>query len=208
MNRKLFTVLSLDDSADFFALLICGALFCAGCVVGTLLSVCLPNGSVIYKDIMSYLSISTGDMAADFSFLPVFFNIFKFHFLSFVFGFSILGVFSIPMLSALRGFALAFSVSAFMRILGSAGIPLTLCVFGIEAFISIPCFFVLSTQSFSTSRILFGSVFLQSGRTGPSPYNKQFFKRLFVCFIIIVLLSFVESQFFPGIIDYFVLRIF
>ena len=75
-------------------------------------------------------------------------------------GLSALGVLGIPMLSGLRGFFLSFSIASFAQAYGRAGLAVAFFLLGIPGLLSIPAFFLLSTQSFSLSCAILG----RSGR--------------------------------------------
>ena len=66
-------------------------------------------------------------------------------------GFSVLGLLGLPVLCFLRGFLLAFSVTAFSRAYAGAGLVVAFLLLGIPALASVPAFFVLTSQSFTLS---------------------------------------------------------
>ena len=114
------------------------------------------------------------------------FNMFKYHLLAMFFGFSVLGIICLPVLSALRGFFLCFSISAMIRLFGSNGIALALSVFGIGTLLTIPCYFILAVQAFSASLNLFKAVRATGGgRVPPVPYGRGYFLLWGVCFLIL-----------------------
>ena len=63
--------------------------------------------------------------------------------LALLLGFTALGVLGLPLLFAVRGFLLAFSIAAFVRVFGSAGCLLAFLVFGVGGGFSVPALFVL-----------------------------------------------------------------
>ena len=70
-------------------------------------------------------------------------------------GFTALGVLGLPVLFALRGFLLAFSIASFVRAFGGAGWLLASLVFGVGGVLSLPALFVLGVQSIQ-GRVLWG----------------------------------------------------
>ena len=82
-------------------------------------------------------------------------------------GFTALGVLGLPLLFAVRGFLLAYSIAAFVRAFGSAGCLLAFLVFGVGGAVSVPVLFVLGVQGLSASCRLAG----RSPREG-SPYGR------------------------------------
>ncbi len=99
--------------------------------------------------------------------------------LALLLGFTALGVLGLPVLFAIRGFLLAFSIAAFVRIFGSAGCLLAFLVFGVGGGVSLPVLFVLGVQSLTAARTL-ASRFLGEGKA-PSPYGRAYFLRCGGC---------------------------
>lgn len=99
--------------------------------------------------------------------------------LALLLGFTALGVLGLPLLFAVRGFLLAFSIAAFVQMFGSAGCLLAFLVFGVSGGLSIPALFVLGVQSLNAARSL-ASRFLGEGKA-PSPYGKAYFLRCGGC---------------------------
>lgn len=73
---------------------------------------------------------------------------------AFLCGFTALGLFAVPALSALRGFFLAFSIAAFARAYGHGGIELAFLLLGVSGLVAVPVFFLLSVQSLTSARAL------------------------------------------------------
>ena len=69
-------------------------------------------------------------------------------------GFTALGVLGLPVLFAVRGFLLAFSIASCVRAFGGTGWLLACLVFGIGGALSLPVLFVLGVQSFLSARAL------------------------------------------------------
>ena len=69
-------------------------------------------------------------------------------------GFTALGMLALPVLFAVRGFLLAFSIASFVRAFGGAGWLLACLVFGVGGMLSLPALFVLGVQSFLSARAL------------------------------------------------------
>jgi stage II sporulation protein M len=127
---------------------------------------------------------------------------FKYHLAALFLGFSVLGVFCIPALSAVRGFFLSFSVSAIIRLMGSKGILLTLSIFGINTLITIPCFFVLSVSGFSASLYLLRLVFSKNTKNTASPFNSRFFMNCGICLIVLMVSTLIDTYLTPYLISY------
>jgi len=95
-------------------------------------------------------------------------------------GYTALGLFGIPILSALRGFLLTFSIGAFVRVYGWTGTRIAFYLVGITGMISTPVFLFLATQSFSASLRL-SLTALGRGRLEPPPHDANRLPCLLLC---------------------------
>ena len=99
--------------------------------------------------------------------------------LALVLGFTSLGVLGLPLLFAVRGFLLAYSVAAFVRVFGGAGCLLAFLIFGVPGCLSVPALFVLGAQGLAAACRLAGRS-LGEGKA-PSPYGRAYFLRCGGC---------------------------
>lgn len=202
MNRR-FLMFSLQDSGtNYFGLIICGAMFLCGCIIGTVSAGFVSDGESLRQYISSYVAQVSGETLGKPEFLSALFGACKYHLIAIFLGFSILGVICIPLLSAIRGFFLCFSISAFVRLFGSSGILLALSVFGTGTLITVPCYFILAVSSFSASLYLFRMILANGGRGALSPFGSKFFVRCGICFIILVLSALIETTLTSQLISY------
>lgn len=74
--------------------------------------------------------------------------------LTFLMGFTLLGVLGIPILFFLRGGLLVLAVSAFVQIYGSVGALLAFASFGLTALLELPVLFLLGVRGLSSARRL------------------------------------------------------
>lgn len=93
--------------------------------------------------------------------------------LALLLGFTALGLLGLPLLFAVRGFLLAFSIASFVRLFGGAGCLLALLVFGVSGALSVPVLFVLGVQGLLAARVLAGRVW--GDGKNPPPYGKLYF---------------------------------
>lgn len=70
---------------------------------------------------------------------------------AFLLGSTGLGTVGVPLLLGARGFLLAFSATAFVRLFGLPGAAASLAVFGVTALVSVPVLFVVSADAFHQS---------------------------------------------------------
>ena len=193
---------------DYLGLIICGALFICGGVVGTVSAGFASAGDPGISDYLSgYLEFSGQDVRP--GFLSALFNACKYHLAVILLGFSIFGVFCVPVLSAMRGFFLCFSISVIVRRFGGDGVLLALALSGVGAALTVPCFFVLSASAFSSSLHVFKSV-AAKGRGGivtkPSS-SGSFFRRVCACSAVLACSALLDTLFIPKLISIAVSRI-
>lgn len=117
---------------------------------------------------------------------------------AFLFGFTALGVFGLPVLIAARGFCLSFSISAFAQTYGGKGLMTAFLLLGVPAFVYVPVFFLLSAQSFSAACALVGRTAGQGRREGP--YHREYFFRSGVCAAALCLGISLEQYLVPALI--------
>ena len=172
--------------------------------MGTISARFATNLSGISDYLSSILSTLAGEPGAGRSFVSVLGDTFFYHIIAFVLSFFVLGFLFIPVLSCIRGYIFAFSVSIIVRYYGSAGILPALLLFGLESFISTPCFVFLSTQSFCASMRL-TSLALSGVNNGFSPYNSGFIFKCAACFLILLAVA-LASYLLSGVMFSFVLN--
>lgn len=110
-------------------------------------------------------------------------------------GFSAMGLFGIPVLSAMRGFFLSFSIACFAMSYGYDGLAAAFFLLGIPGIFSIPAFMLLATQSFSTAYALAG----RSGRR-ELPFGREHFLRCGVCAAAVGISLLLERYLVPALI--------
>jgi uncharacterized membrane protein SpoIIM required for sporulation len=179
---------------------LCASLFVCGCFMGA-----SAAGALTHESLVEYLSgLSLTDEIGAVSAAVYFSRLLsacKYHIAAVFFGFCVVGVACIPVLAAVRGFFLCFTVSALTRIYGVDGVPLTLAMFATCVTITIPCFFVLSAQSFSSSLALLRTV-ARGGARGQSPYGARFFSRCAVCVPALAASALIDTLLLPRVIRF------
>lgn len=98
---------------------------------------------------------------------------------AFFLGFTALGLICIPALSSLRGFFLAFSIASFAQAYGREGLTTAFLLLGIPGLVTIPVFFLLTTQSFAAAWNLSQRGTGQGRRE--LPYHRDYFFRCGLC---------------------------
>ena len=108
--------------------------------------------------------------------------------LALLLGFTALGLLGLPLLFAVRGFLLAFSIASFVRLFGGAGCLLALLVFGVSGALSVPVLFVLAGRVWG------------DGKT-PPPYGKLYFFRCGACAVALCVSLLLDCFVVPGLVS-------
>lgn len=180
-RRKKWKVDLLSGRAAALCLL--SVLFFAGSVAGCVAAgVIRDDGGVLAEYLHNYLNALQQDGALIRAF-PVLWQVIRFPLAVFLLGLTALGVAAIPVLFAVRGFALSYAVSALFRILGVQGLLLAFVLFGVSALLWMPALFELGVQGLLGSYGLFRRIGGDSRY--PLCYGGRFFARSGVCAIVL-----------------------
>lgn len=188
-----------ENISGFF---LCLIFFLCGIFVGVFAARALDahGAFALRENIIGLIdSISTGSYPNP-NFLSVFWLTGRYHLLALFLGFSILGVFALPLLAAVRGFYLSFSIAALIRAFGPAAFPLALSLFGIWSIITIPAFFFVLNQSFSTAAQLGKSLFSEPKVSFPTLYGRKFLQTMALSLFAIILTVILELSFTPTLL--------
>lgn len=200
LNKRFFLGSLYSDKTRYLGLVICGALFLCGCIIGTVCAGFVSDGTKLNDYISGYLSIFLNGTSMRPNLISSVIDSFKYHMTAALLGFSIIGVFFIPALSAVRGFFLCFSISSIVRLLGGKGILLALSIFGFSTILTIPCFLILSVYSFSASLYIFRLLFTKNAKGTVSPFNSKFFVNCCICVIVLMISALIETYLTPQLI--------
>jgi len=186
-----------DAGTEYFGLIVCGALFICGGIIG-ITAAGFTGGAGISDYLTEFLVLTGGTPVRLSGFFSTLFNDSIYHLAVIFLGFSAFGVFLVPALAAVRGFFLCFSISAIVRHFGGDGVLLALAIFGAGALMSVPCLFVLSVQSFSSSLYVLKSVTAKGGTT--QPYRGGYFRRVAICAAVLMISALIDTLFIPRLI--------
>lgn len=112
----------------------------------------------------------------------------------FLLGFASVGVFLIPLVFAVQGFVLSFSVFSFAGAVGRGSFALLFALFGLRMLFVLPATFFLGTAALEQSVML--TSFLGGKRTRPV-YGLACWYRFAVCFALLLLGSGLELWLLP-----------
>jgi len=191
-----------DAGAEYLGLIICGALFICGGIVGVTAAGLASSGAGVSDYLTEFLVLASGAPVRLGGFLRALFNDSAYHLAVIFLGFSAFGVFLVPALSAVRGFFLCFSVSAVVRHFGGDGVLLTIAIFGVGALMTVPCLFILSVQSFSSSLYVLKSVAAKSGVAQTYRGRGGYFRRVAICAAVLMTSALIDTLLIPRLIDY------
>ena len=183
----------------FLGMMVCLLAFACGVIIGSFSAAAIDTAEThaLQLRISGYVSqIADGTYTAP-GFLSVFWSISRYHLLVVFLGFSLLGVFALPIVAGVRGFYLSFSIAALIRAFGTGGFPLAFALFGASAIIAIPCFFVLATQAFSKSANLGKGVLGANKITLCMLYDRAYFAHAGICLIGLILAAAIELYITP-----------
>ncbi|WP_130868230.1 hypothetical protein [Intestinimonas massiliensis (ex Afouda et al. 2020)] len=181
MRKAVGGTWSVPEERILPALIIVSASFLLGGLAGCLMSTFVGGAGQesLRAYLESFLSMAQNGGAAAPALTVQLWDILRWPVLALLLGFTALGVLGMPLLFAVRGFLLAFSIAAFVRIFGSAGCLLAFLIFGVSGGFSVPALFVLGVQGLGAARTL-ASRFLGEGKA-PSPYGRAYFLRCGGC---------------------------
>lgn len=197
MQRAVERVWRPLESQGVPALIITAVFFGAGGAIGCLAAARAMNGGT--EALQSYLAHFLSLISIDALSLPdipgLIWRAVRWPLAAFLFGFTALGILGIPILTALRSFFLAFSITSFACAMGRRGVWIAFFLLGIPGVLYIPAFFLLSVQSFSAAWTLAGRAAGQGKRD--LPYSESYFMRCGMCVFIFCCGLFVESRLVP-----------
>lgn len=202
LNKRLFLISLYGEKKRHLGLIACGVMFVFGCIIGTICAGFIRDGTKLNEYVSGYLSIFLNGTSARPDFFSAVIDSYKYHLMAALLGFSIIGIFFIPVLTAVRGFFLCFSISAIVRLLGAKGILLALSIFGLNTILTIPCFFILSVYAFSASLYIFRLLFTKNAKGAVSPFNGKFFLHCGICLIILMISALIETYLTPQLIGF------
>ena len=155
-----------STSADGSVLILAAvsACFFLGGLAGCLLAGCVDGGGQesLAAYVEGFLRAAQAGETSPPALAALVWETLRWPLLALLLGFTALGLLALPLLFAVRGFLLAFSIASFVRLFGGTGCLLALLVFGVGGAFSVPALFVLGVQSFMTARTLAGRVWGES----------------------------------------------
>jgi len=203
MRRKMM-VQAVVDQRGFLGLMVCVVFFACGIIAGTFSARNLDaaNTHALQERMMGYMEQIRAETFVSPGFWSVLWTTGRDHLLVLFLGFSLLGVFCLPILSAVRGFYLSFSIATFIRAFGAGGVSVAFSLFGVGALFTVPAFFILVTYAFRASAEM-GSAILSQGKLQAGKlYGSAYFIKVALCFLGILVAVLVELYVTPALVSW------
>lgn len=137
------------------------------------------------------------------SFFRVLAVYFRYPLLAFCLGFCTLGVYLLPILCAVQGFFLSFSVCCFASAMGRAGVCMAFTAFGLRVLISLPCLLFLALQAYNHAKQLGANARKKSTRSDKTP-GAAYFMLLGICSVALLFGAILEITFIPHVFQWVV----
>lgn len=102
-------------------------------------------------------------------------------------GFSSVGIFLIPCITALLGFSVSFSVSCFIAVFGADGIWLAFAAMGFRCAITLPCYLLLAGSAWGNAASFAALFFGRGRRVSPVVYGRSWWMRVLACTAVLLL---------------------
>ena len=201
MNKRFFVLLR-DGEFSRFGLLCCGAMFLCGCVAGAAAAGFVNGETKLGEYFSAFLSLFVTGANTEPDFFTALIDVLKYNLVAIIFGISLLGIFFIPVLTAVRGFFLCFSISTIVRVVGGKGIGLALAIFGANTLLTIPCFFVLSVYAFTASSYIFRNTVSKAPKPAASSLSSRSFVHCGICLAVLIISALIECFVTPHLISF------
>ena len=181
MQRSVVRVLDRQPPGLLPALAAVGGSFLLGGLAGCVLACWVDGlgGDALRSYLEGFLTAAGAGGVAPPDLAAMVWELLRWPLFAFLLGFTALGVVGIPLLFAVRGFLLSFSITCFVRLFGGPGSLLAFLVFGISGCIAVPALFVLGVQSFMEASRLAGRPAGEDRRSGG--YGRLYFVRCGAC---------------------------
>lgn len=201
MRRTVSKILDISEGNYLPALILIAVCFFLSGTFGCLLASYIDGGG--REQLSVYVDGFLRSTIADGSELPglavQIWDVIRWPILTVLLGFTALGLLGLPLLFAVRGFLLGFSISSFVQLFGSSGCLLAFLLFGMSSTISVPVLFVLGVQSFTTARKLAGCV--GQGRKALLPCGRTYIRRYGICALALCICVVLERVAVPPLVS-------
>ena len=160
-------------------LLFLALFFLAGVLLGQVLAGKVPDGTggELTRYLTDYVYLYGQTAPESRAFWETVVIYFRYPLLAVFLGFTSVGVVLVPVVAAVFGFFLSFSVSCFTAAFGGEGVLLALAVSGLRCAVTLPCFFLLAVPSWQASWTLASLSLGRGQRSAPVVYGRVWWLR-------------------------------
>lgn len=201
MKKQLLNRLRGPGLERCSALLCLAACFAAGAVGGCFFAGALDEDAAtsLFDYFGGYFASIESGLTLHFSLLSAVWEVLRWPLLTFVLGFTVLGVVGLPVAFCVRGFLLSYAVSVLVRLYGAAGLVAALAVFGFSDFFVLPALFTLGVDAFRAAGSMAGNLLGDSRRTF-SPGQGRLF-RTGCCSLLLATAAVLQLQLTPVLLS-------
>ena len=164
------------------SLIVLAVFFLLGGVVGSSYSqACDESARSAFREYLSDYCFLCNQNGANIPFLRCVVLYFGYTCIAFLFGFSSIGVFLTPVISAVFGFSSFYTVSCFSQTFGHSGVFLAAAFIVIRLLFTLPCFFLVASEALPLSFRLAALTVGRGKRIEPIFYNSRYFILFLLC---------------------------
>ena len=197
---KRIKILDLPFSGLGIVLTILSTAFVLGGLVGCIFAdrISGSSGGVLSEYLNGYFSAVRSGYSEKPEVLFLIWNVIRWPAIVMLFCLTPIGIIGIPLLFLIRGFLLSFSITSFYGAMGTDGLLIAFCVFGITEVISIPVLFSLGIECFQCSGMVAGRLMGEHKKDGL--FKRSTLLCFGICIIALFVCSLVEYHVVPAII--------
>lgn len=181
-----------------FSILLLAVCFLLGALIGYVYSgVCDEAARTALSDYLRDYCQLSKENTMDISLLRCIALYFGYVTAVFLFGFSSLGIFLIPVLASTFGFSLMYTISCFVHTFARAGILPAAALLVIRLIFTMPCFFWIGSEAWIFSKRLMVSTISSSKHREPIQQGSWHVLIFFICVVILSVGIFCERVLTP-----------
>lgn len=195
MKRILMKVWDVPGNTMLPALVFLCVCFVIGAITGSVVAANGGDSAQIVSMVAGYAVLE------DINFWNVLFNILRFPIIVIICGLCVFGTVLIPIVIAVRGFMLLFTITTFVRLFGGSGLLYSLSLFGIQCLFVLPCILLLAAQGIVSSSILFSLASSRGKKISGSVFSGAYFLRILICFGVLLFCALAETLLTPLLVS-------
>lgn len=195
MKRILMKVWDVPGNTMLPALVFLCVCFVIGAITGSVVAANGGDSGQIVSLVADYAVLE------DINFWNVLFNILRFPIIVIICGLCVFGTVLIPIVIAVRGFMLLFTITTFVRLFGGSGLLYSLSLFGIQCLFVLPCILLLAAQGIVSSSILFSLASSRGKKISGSVFSGAYFLRILICFGVLLFCALAETLLTPLLVS-------